>query len=194
MAHIQSLKYRNTYAKDILTNALLFLCCWLTAVLDFDTLMYLPLMTLISHYYLTSSNLVRDSFTFGVVFSIGVMCDSFLYQIGVYSFPGHDAPLNQYSFEFFHVLGALKAGITPEWVIVLWAAFALTVTRSLSLVCRMGNLSLLVVPMLGVCVYSYTRALGSIEFSDKDLGILFGVWFFLTLFYRSLITSYDGKD
>ena len=194
MAHIQSLKYRNTYAKDILTNALLFLCCWLTAVLDFDTLMYLPLMTLISHYYLTSSNLVRDSFTFGVVFSLGVMCDSFLYQIGVYSFPGHDAPLNQYSFELFHVLGALKAGITPEWVIVLWAAFALTVTRSLSLVCRMGNLSLLVVPMLGVCVYSYTRALGSIEFSDKDLGILFGVWFFLTLFYRSLITSYDGKD
>jgi len=194
MAQTQSLRCKNTYAKDLLTNALLFLCCWLTAVLDFDTLMYLPLMTLISHYYLTSSNLVRDSFTFGVVFSLGVMCDSFLYQIGVYHFPGHDAPMYQYSYQFVHVVSALKAGITPEWVIVLWAAFALTVTRSLSVVCRMGNLSLLVVPMLGVCVYSFTRTLGSIEFANSDLGILFGVWFLLTLLYRSLIKSYDGKD
>lgn len=176
-------------AKDVLTNALLFQVCWLTAILNMGPLMFIPFFTILAHYFQTSRDCLQDVKVFTAVFLIGVFADTLFLHLGIFYFPGYEAPEVVGSLKFLEFVDTVKGNFAPDWLILLWAAFATTVTRSLLWVFSRSNVAYLVMVMGGPFAYMAGRACGAIEFSSSDLGVMMLFWFMFTFVCRKLVGS-----
>jgi hypothetical protein len=174
-------------ARDVFINAMLFQACWLLAIFHFWPLMLIPLFTILGHYYQSSTNCTRDFSIMSTVFLVGVMLDTLLLQLGVYQFPGHPPPDSVGALSLSTFLETVKGNFAPDWLIVLWAAFATTVTRSLGWLFEQKQLSYIVMALGGPLAYVAGRACGALEFSNDDLGLMIAMWLAMTWLCRRLI-------
>ncbi|GLQ30798.1 DUF2878 domain-containing protein [Litoribrevibacter albus] len=179
-------------AKDVLINALLFQACWFMAIYQIWPLMMVPLFAILGHYFQSSTNCTRDFNVMIMVFLIGVLADTLFLQLGVYSFPGHPSPEWVGSFSFAEYLETIKGSFAPDWLLVLWAAFATTITRSLYWMFTRPLLAYAVLTLGGPLAYVAGRACGAIEFSNSDLGLMMVLWFWITHLCRKFLIAFDS--
>lgn len=134
----------------LLVNAVLFQLGWLACVLGGNGLWLLvPVAALLVHFFWTSS-WAEDGKLVVSVFLAGSALDSFLLQMGVFSFPG-DSPL------------------IPLWLALLWALLGTTLNHCLHWSGRSWWLAALVGGIGGPLAYFGGAKLA-------DVGLPLGMW------------------
>jgi hypothetical protein len=156
--------------------------------------MLVPLFAIVSHYFLTSDDYAEDLSIFFFVFLAGVFGDTFLFQLGIYHFPGHVASPAFDTVSMASVLSAIKGGFAPDWLIVLWVAFATTINRSLTMLFSSPKVAIVFLTMLGPLAYLAGRAFGAIEFTDANLIFIAVMWLGISCLCLFLFHCYEGEE
>lgn len=151
----------------VAVNGILFQCCWFLALLQ-GWLVALPILFLmLAHYVYTSVDRRWDSRILVGVTSIGILIDALMGAVGVFQFGQTDPVL--------FVLGI------PNWLCVVWLAFALTLNRSLRWLVSKPRWFVIACTVAGPLSYSAGRNLGVVQFSNYAIFFLMLEWFFISL-------------
>lgn len=150
---------------NILINAVLFQALWFSAILTGWLLALGPLILLLLHFAWAETRRSIWVACLGLA-GIGMLADSALLHLGVYSFPE----------ETLYIPGLL-----PLWLSYMWLGFSACLPISLSWLFRSPWLLTSFFTAGGPLSYLAGRELGALEFSDSALWVLAGLWFGLSL-------------
>ncbi len=148
--------------RHVIVNGLLFQLCWVLAIFSEPMYALLTLVVLIAHYVMSSVDLLTDLQVPTLVLITGVTIDSLFTLAGVYSFTARE--------------GAMAAITLPVWLVILWVAFALTLTRSLAWMVRKGMWFIVACAVAGPLSYLTGRSAGAIYFDNPALTLIAIEW------------------
>lgn len=162
-----------TGKRDIIVNAALFQLCWFLGVVVGEWWVLLGLIPLAVHFIMTVQKPIADAFIVMCVALTGIIIDSLLSLSGVYRF----APES-----------LTKFWSIPMWLALLWACFALTVTRSMSWVFSRPRWLFPAICMVsGPLSYFAGRRIGVVQFESSALIWMLGQWLFIGLLCQRLV-------
>jgi hypothetical protein len=102
----------------ILPNAILFQLVWWSAILQYEVLSVVFLSCMAIHFLYTSKTIGKELLLI-VIVGLGIATDALLYRFGLFQFQDQDVTF-----------------LLPGWLMILWAAFTMSMTRSLTSMSR----------------------------------------------------------
>ncbi|MFT6155051.1 MAG: hypothetical protein ACJA0E_001550 [Bermanella sp.] len=146
---------------QLISNVVFFQITWFGAAFGYEAYALISLV-LLAVTQVFSPEVIK-AVILGVIVAIalGLAMDSTLHMLGIYQFP--DA-------------SELSILNLPYWLLIMWAAFSLTIFTSFHWSLNRHVIFVILCALMGPFSYIAGRELNIIEFSNNDILFMVGAW------------------